>query len=721
MSNFRILQLSTSLIALNCALTPQALAQNNSAFDDPIEEVIVTGEKRERSLQDTQSSVALITAAELAATYTPDFDELILRVPNVNNAFGDAGFAVRGVAQNGVTTGLNTISSNLTLTINVDDIPLVTTQQNLLSPTGAWDLNRVEIFRGPQSTIQGRNALAGAILLYSKDPTEEFTGDVQAVYGEFGTRQYSAAVGGALIPGVLSFRASYDHQEADGFTFNSTLDSATVAGNNDELARLKLLFKPTDNFSVKLTGIYSDAKGTVFQGFELDTFQETGERVNTLDNPQRRFDESYLFGARAEWDLNENWTLTSITSYADSESGRTQDGDGTAQPIAVFNQDNTIESFTQEIRAGFDNGKGISGVFGGFYADIDARTDVLGSFPGEFFGIPGTLISLVNANNETTENYALFGEVEWQATKKLRVLVGLRYDNETVTNVSDSQTLVTPPVVQLPSSGGTVEADYDAFLPKGQIVYDWTDTISTSFTYARGYRSGGSQLSVLGTSLPFDAEFTNNYEVAFRSMFLDGRFVLNANAYYIDWTDQQVAVPLLTAFPELEGSLPASLDPNALTATVNAGESEVYGFEVEMDYKVDDTLGFFLSLGYSKNEFIDFPVGGIQNFAGNVFRFAPEFSAAFGFNYQHASGFFLNGNLNYSDGQFADNENSAGAFSPDYTIVNMRAGYQIDNYSISVFANNLLDETYLTYQDQTFNQGQGGAERVFGVQLTAGF
>lgn len=721
MNNSYKFKLSTSLIALACAVSAPTAAQDASVDDGPIEEVIVTGEKRSRSLQDTQSSVSVISAEELASTYTPDFDELILRIPNVNNAFGDAGFAVRGVAQNGVTAGLNTISSNLTLTINVDDIPLATTQQNLLSPTGAWDLSRVEVFRGPQSTIQGRNSLAGAILLYSKDPTEEFTGDAQAVYGEFGTRQYSAAVGGALIPDVLSFRASYDHQESDGFTFNSTLDSDTVAGNNDELARLKLLFKPADNFSVKLTGIYSDAKGTVFQGFELDTFQETGERVNVLDNPQRRFDESYLFGARAEWDVNENWTLTSITSYADSESGRTQDGDGTPQPIAVFTQDNTIESFTQEFRASFDNGKGISGVFGGFYADIDARTDVVGSFPGDFFGIPGTLVSIVNVNDEATENYAAFGEIEWQATEKLRFLVGLRYDNETITTLSDSQTIIDPPVITLPASGGTVEADFDAFLPKGQIVYDWTKTISTSFTYSRGYRSGGSQLSVLGTSLPFDAEFTNNYEVAFRSTFLDERLVLNANAYLIDWTDQQVAVPLLTAFPEVADQLPAGLDPNTLTATVNAGESEVYGFEVEADYKVDETLGFFLSLGLSKTEFIDFPVNTGQNFAGNVFRFAPEFSAAFGFNYQHQSGFFLNGNVSYSDGQFGDNENSAGAFAPDYTVVNARAGYQMDNYSISVFANNLLDETYLTYQAVAFNQGQGGAERVIGVQLTAGF
>ena len=691
--------------------------------DGPLEEMIVTGEKRVRSLQDTQSSVALITEEELRSTYTPNLDELILRIPNVNNAFGDAGFTVRGVAQNGVDGGLNVPSANLTLTINVDDIPLTNSVQTLLGPLGAWDLARVEVFRGPQSTIQGRNALSGAILLYSKEPTYDWTGDAQVVFGSVGTRQYSAALGGPIVPDVLAFRVSYDHQESDGFTFNPTLGRDDVARNNNDLVRAKLLLEPADTLSVKLTGIYSDARGTAFQSFDLDTFQATGQRINTVDTPQRRFDESYLFGARVDWSPFDAWTLTSLTSYADTDNGRTTDGDGTDQPIAVFQQDTFGESFTQEVRAVYDGGGAISGLVGAFYANIDADSRVQGSFPSALFGFPGGFANLINNNDETTENFAFFGEIEWRALDRLTLLVGLRYDNETVDTESFSGTTFDPPDIgpALTPSGGLTDAEFDAFLPKAQITYDWTDTLSTSFTYQRGYRSGGAQLSLIGGSLPFDAEFTNNYEVALRSAWLDGRLTVNVNGFFIDWTDQQVQVPLLDAFPELVEQVPVGADTSVLTATVNAGQSELYGFEMEVDANPMDGLSLYASLGYVETTFNDFPVAGGLNFAGNDFRFSPGFSASVGGNYEHASGFFVSGNVNYSDGQFSDNENTPGNRSDSFVLANLRAGFRTDRFSIAGFANNLFDEEYLTFQDVNFNQGQGGTERVYGVQATATF
>ncbi|MEO1044562.1 MAG: TonB-dependent receptor [Pseudomonadota bacterium] len=683
--------------------------------------VIVTGEKRERSVQDTQSSIVVVTRDDIESTYTPNLEQLLDRIPNVNSAFGDAGFTIRGIAQNGVDAGLNTISSNLTLTVNIDDIPLTTTQQNLLSPTGAWDLNRIEVFRGPQSTVQGRNALAGAILLYSQDPGYEFTADAQAVFANFDTRQYSAAVGGPIIEDVLAFRISYDHQEADGFVFNPTLDSDEVAGNNDELARLKLLFQPTGNLSVKLTGIYADSVGTVFQGFELDTFEATGERVNSLDSPQRRFDESWLFGSRIDWDPSDTVSLSSITSYVDSESGRNQDGDGTSQPLGFFTQDNEIESFTQELRAVFTPADDWNVLLGGFYANIDAATAVVGEFPGFIFGAaPDSIINIVSNTDEATENFAFFGEVEWQATDNLRLLLGLRYDNETVRVATSSATIITPgPTLTNPDT--LADTEFDAFLPKAQIVYDFNDRISAGFTYSRGYRSGGAEQNVLGNTITFDAEFINNYEFSLRTSFLDGRITLNANAFYLDWTDQQVQVPLLAAFPELAGQIPDGLDPSTLFATVNAGQSELYGFEGELVIVLTDTLRLNGALGYNRTEFLDFPVGDGTNLAGNQFRFSPELSGSLGAQFEHPSGIFANANVNYQNGQFSDNLNLPGQFSESFAVVNARIGYQYEKFSISVFANNAFGNDFTTFVNPQFNQGQGGTEGVYGVQIRAGF
>ncbi|MEM8825461.1 MAG: TonB-dependent receptor [Pseudomonadota bacterium] len=689
-----------------------------AAVDDDM--IVVTGQKIERSLQDTQASVAVLTDEDIDSTYTPNFDALIQRIPNVNNAFGDAGFAIRGIAQNGVDTGLNTISSNLTLTVNIDDIPLTTTQQNLLSPTGSWDLDRVEVFRGPQSTIQGRNALAGAILLYSKAPTYDFTAEAQAVYGSFDTQQYSAAVGGPIIPGILAFRASYDHQESDGFVFSPTLDSDEIAGNNDELARLKLLFEPAPDFTVNLTGIYADSEGTVFQGFLLDTFEETGQRVNVLDSPQRRFDESYLFGARMDWAITDGLTLSSITSYVDSDSGRNQDGDGTAAPIGFFTQINDIESVTQEVRAIYDTGGPVRGLFGGFFADIDAATEVVGNFPGDFFGFPGSTIDIVSETLETTENYALFGEAEWQMSDRLSLLLGLRYDNEEVAVLTSGSTILTPgPTLTNPET--LVSNRFDAFLPKAQLVYDFNDRVSTGFTYSRGYRSGGAEVSVIGTTIAFGAEFIDNYELSFRSTFLDDRITLNANAFYLDWSNQQVQVPLLEAFPELAGDLPPGIDESTLFATVNAGDSEVYGFEGSLDVELTSTFDFYVTLGYNRTQFLDFPIGPDGDFDGNEFLFSPELSGTLGGEYEHPTGIFLNANVSYQNGQFSGNDNDPFDFSESFAVVNARAGYRHEYFTIAAFANNAFDADYTTFVDATFNQGQGGTEGVYGVQARVRF
>ena len=697
------------------------LAQESDQDEQLIQEIVVKGEKRDRSLRETQTSVILFTADDIDATYTPDLDELILRAANVNKAFGDSGFAIRGITQNGTTTGLNTISSNLTLSVTVDDIPLATTQQNLLSPTGAWDLGSVEIFRGPQSTVQGRNALAGAIFLYSQEPTEEFTGDAQFTSGEFGTEQYSAAIGGPVFPKWLSFRASFDRQQSDGFTFNPTLNSDSVAGHDNNLGRLKLLITPNEDFSIRLTGIYSDQDGTTFQGFQLDEFEASGERVNDFDNPQRRFDDSLLFGSRIDWQVGEAWQLTSITSLVDSESGRTQDGDGTPAPVAVFDQVNDIESFTQEFRAVFDKGGAFTGLFGVFFADILAETSVVGSFPGDFFGAPGTMVSLLSTNEEETQNRAIFGEIEWQVAERTKLLLGARFDDETIDSDNSTQTIFDPPVIEAPPSGGPTSAEFNAFLPKLQVTQDWNDYVATSLTLSRGYRSGGSELTVFGTSIPFDAEFTDNIEVAFRAALLDNRLAINANVYFIDWTDQQVAVPFLTAFPELADQIPDGLDPDTVSATINAGESEVLGAEIEVNYTPIQSLDLFFSAGFSDTEFIDFPVGDGTNFSGSEFRFSPRLSSAIGGNYNHSSGFFVGANVNYSDGQYSTNDNAPGSLSPSFTVVNLRSGFRFEHFTVSAFANNLFDEEYITFQDSEFNQGQGGAERIIGAQVQARF
>ena len=339
------------------------------------------------------------------------------------------------------------------------------------------------------------------------------------------------------------------------------------------------------------------------------------------------------------------------------------------------------------------------------------------------FGPPGVFLNLVSSGIEDTQNIALFGEAEWRATDRLSLVMGIRYDSETLDEASETVGTFDPPIAP-PIMGDPelTDTDYDAFLPKAQIIYSWTDALSTSFTYQRGYRAGGVEFSVLTSeSLDFDAEFTNNYELALRSLWLDGRLTANFNVFFLEWTDQQVRIPLVEAFPELADLIPPGANPDDFLATVNAGESEIYGAEVELNYDVGDALNFFLSVGYSKTEFIDFPVGGGGNFAGNEFANAPNWSAAVGVNYTHSSGAFLNTNVSYSDGQFSNNNNADDRFSDSYVLVNTRFGYRWDNITVAFFANNLFDEEYTITVNEAANIGNGGTDRVIGGQVLVSF
>lgn len=708
---------SVSRAAMVAVLFPAIAAAQDSdesagfELEFEFEEMIVTGEKRERSVQDTQSGISLITEAQLQSTFTPNIEELLLRIPNVNDFGGDSGLVIRGIPQGGPTSGINDPTANLTFTVYLDDIPLTSLTQSLVGGFGAWDVGRIEIFKGPQSTIQGRNSLAGALFINSKDPTYEFTGDAQAVYGSFDTQQYSVAVGGPIIKDKVAFRVSYDHQESNGFVSSLTTGSDAAAANNADLVRAKLLIEPTEKLTIKLTGIYSDnfdARGQ--SPFLLDEFNATGDRViDDFIDPQQS-DESFHLGARIDYALGEAWTLSALTSFSDGDRNRVVDI-GTIGPIPLVALDQTSgsESLTQEVRAVYDNGGRFNYIVGAFYANIDLDDNQILS------SVFSPIGPVTGSDFEETENFAFFGEAEWKLSDKLSLVAGLRYDNERTSNVVVEVPALFPVPVPAPASNR-----FDALLPKGQIIYRWSDDLSTSFTYQRGYRAGGADTDpgVPGI-FTFDAEFTNNFEVALRSQWFDRRLTVNVNSFFIDWNNQQVDALLTEADPELAAELLADGFDDIVgitTIPINAGSSRVFGVEAELAYRATDGLDFFASIGYQNTRFLDF-----EDFDGNDFQFAPPVSATVGANYEHPIGFFFNINAAFTGGRFSDNANLLVNRTDEFTTVNLRTGYNHEYFGVSFFANNLTDEDFNTLINTDFGFANGGTERIFGVRVTTGF
>jgi len=670
-----------------------------------IEEIRVIGQKSEKSLREVTASVSIETGAEIEREPLADLFDIVVRVPNVTATLGGQGFAIRGVDQRGIGGG------GLTLTVYVDDAPLAN-QSTFFGPTGAWDLAQVEVYRGPQSTNFGRNTLAGAIYIRSQDPTYDYELKARAEVGSDGHYWGAVAGGGAIIDDKLAFRIAADYREDDGFVRNTFLDADADASEYWS-TRLKFLIEPTDDLRIITTTSYTENFAgedniSPFSGGNFGDILDADDvrREVAYDQPGREGTETFLQSVNVMWDINEHFSLQSITSYQSTDYLRLEDFDVSPAPIAVLDRVGNDEALTEEFRLRYtDDSWQVA--LGLYYADLeDGFTDDF-IVPGSLINpaIPPTvLIGRTGQNSSRIENIAVFLDGEYKINDQFDILFGLRYDNE---HQEDTQITSTRAVSPLPpgfeflsavlgESRQTTEADYEAWLPKAGLRWRSTEDLTFSFVVQRAYRAGGAQINFVDGSLAeFDPEYLWNFELSSRAQFLDDRINWNVNIYYSDWSDQQVTVPLPAPF-------------NQFFETLNAGTSELYGLETDISYAVNSNLQVYAGVGVSVAEFVDFANGNFDpsqpvseanqdNFAGNRFPFAPRLSLNGGFSYTDENGIFGGVDINYQSSAFNEIENVALNQADARTIVNARLGYRVtENISVSAFVRNLLDDQYFT-------------------------
>ena len=745
---------------------------------DTLEEVIVTGQKLERSLQDTAASVQVYDAKTINEQNFIKLADVLNQTANVSTAFNDAVITIRGVRNSGAT---GETKSDVT-SVYVDGVFL---PRNMYTAGGLnlWDMQSVEIFRGPQSTLQGRNAMAGAVVMTTVDPSYEWDGRVQLQAGDYGTWRASGAVSVPIIKDELAVRLAVDESRTDGFIENGILGTDTSDQREATNIRGKVLWEPSfaENLSVRLNYTSIEAfrgDGRVSEAFFPD------ERV-TFENIQSRIsNDSELASAVIDWGINDDWTLTSVTSYADTNYAFFGDStrDETGGPsTSDFNANDEI--FSQELRATF-SGERSRGLIGVYYFSQQGDTDQLSiSQVDTDFALPDpfTFAQVLFANpspgpvevgqatflrqnvvnivpnfpvifdrDSTLEidNRAIFGEFEYDLSDRWRVTLGLRYDQEEVSqNVFDKVSV--PPILtgdptldQVLSvlanqfsnavTIDNVDNDFDAWLPKGVITYQATDDFAVSFSAQRGYRAGALSINVfraalapsgadqdnleaLGIVNSYEPEFTNNYELSTRYQFMDGRATLNSNLFYIDYTEQQINV---------------QLSSNPLdTLTENVGESELYGFEVDFVALVADGFEVGANLGYASTEFtegggiLDDVIGGGLDLTGLEFTYAPAWTAGAFARYEWAQGWYVNGRVRYQDTAFSQFDNNPLSVADDFTLLDLIAGYQADSWRVEAYVNNALDEDYITagFGPSSSALDIAGPPRTVGARLVADF
>ncbi len=661
------------------------------------EEITVTGQQQKRTLQKTTASVAVVTVKDMADSTVADLYDVVDAVPNVHGSQGGKGFSIRGIDQRGFGSG-----TGLLVNVEVDGVSLHNDASTFLGPYSTWDLEQVEIFRGPQSTQKGRNSLAGAIILRGQAPTYEPQVASRLSYGDLDSWQAAAMINVPLVADKLAFRLAVDQRRSDGWVENPIRGEEDYDFRDLLSVRGKLRFDPSDRFQGLLSFTYADNR----VGEDIivtDSFPAS--RFNLSDETGEEGSEHQMMSLELSYLLNDAWRVQSTSTLYRHEYLRIEDSDQSPLPGNRLDQNADDDSVTQQLRLLYDGGGKVRGVVGVYVADIDDENLSAATLPGTFFGLPD-FVSITGflARREETENQALFGEVDVELSERLTLTAGARFDQEERRLRSDQSFTIDPPVIAFPSlPPEDLSSEYDAFLPKLALTYQSSASTSFGVSAQRGYRAGGRSIAFISQQVSdFDPETTDNYEVFVRSRSADGRWQLNANAFYIDWQDQQVSVR--TAL---------GLENDVLT--VNAGSSRLQGLEAELRGRPRQNLEISAAVGWVDAEFDTFVDGGID-FSGNEFPLAPSWSTSLGMHWQIAPRWDLDARWLAQGSYFSDPSNDPEFEVGSRNLVHVKLGYRQGSWAAHLVVRNLLDEDYLV---QRLPEGsRSGEPQVVGLRWT---
>ncbi|MEM0911872.1 MAG: TonB-dependent receptor, partial [Pseudomonadota bacterium] len=666
--------------------------------------ILVQGEILERALGDVQTSVTVASGETLTRRGDKDIDDLIKRLPNVTQTGGGGFFSIRGVSQSSFVGGGGDTAN---ISVQVDGAE--TRNPNIVFPN--WDVKQIEVLRGPQSTQQGRNSLAGAIVIRTNDP--EFMDEYRFRGGVASDNftELSFVANKVLDEDTIAFRIAGQRRRDDSYVSNSTLGIDDADRTEYDNYRAKLRFTPNNDLDIVLSHSFDrtyDGIGNILRSEFPDNFVKDVDLDEFYDN------EFHLTGLRLNYALAPGWQISSETTY--------RDGEFLAElALAMGATDTTGESdaFQQDLRLSYDYEQ-IRGAFGLFYYDAssDALNVATTALDLSFFGfglqeIEGELFNAVD-----TKNWAVFAEAEFDANDwmdGITFVVGARYDNEEqIRTTASDVSLVSGLQLPLPilgASSDTIDIDFNAFLPKLGVIYEIREGLTTSLTFQQGYRAGGARrINSTLEVIPFDPEYTDNIEFAFRGEFFEGNVTTSANVYFTSWEDQQVQ--------RVNEAGDGFID--------NAGESEMYGAEITADYIASETLMLNLALGYSATEFTDYLLGegtaNVVDLAGNEFPNAPRWTASLGGEYDFENGFALSADVSFTDGTFGGVENLEVFETESYTLFNAALTYDRNSMTLGLYVRNLFDKRYAeSYFGTAPPRLRAGEPRVIGGYIQWAF
>jgi iron complex outermembrane recepter protein len=624
-----------------------AQAQTTAAEDDN-DAIIVTAERGNRSLRDTATSVVVLTERDLAPGTQTTYDVLnsipnVLATRSANNAP-----AIRGIDGGGGASAVTAFFAGSRPRVNfLVDGRTLTFNEAIYLDGGIWDLQQIEVYRGPQSTLQGRNAIGGVIAIQTANPTFDWEARGRALIGEDDLYQVSGALGGPIIADTLAFRVAADYRREDAFI--QTFPYAQLAHPERFRSlnlRGKLLLEPAalPGFRSLLTVSYTDA----YAPQTLSVRQPYDDLVSSTSFTPRFRTRATVGSVDTSWQASDAITLSAFLTATDFRVNRyVNTGNGIAQIDGT--------EYTAEPRIRFGDAEDrLSGFVAAFLfrAEQDEAIDLFGG---------GTY-------NDRTVTRALFGELTFRPSDAVRLTLGTRYEEEERDRVGGA---------------GPFPIDFHrtfrAFLPRATLSVSPNERITYGVTVGRGYNAGGAGFAFNPpfTSFVYDKETVWNYEGFVRTSLLGGRLRLNGNIFFNDYSGLQLPFDLAQ-----NPSAPATIVRNAERATT-------YGAEMEARFRAMAALDLFASAGILKTKVNRYDDPSIQ---GNDLPRAPAFSFTAGFSARPFAGFDASADLRYTDAYFSDVFNNARGRTDPYVLVNAQLGYRIGPARLFVSATNLFDK-----------------------------
>ncbi|MEM9218017.1 MAG: TonB-dependent receptor [Cyanobacteria bacterium P01_F01_bin.150] len=657
--------------------------------------IIVTAQRTEEDVQDVPISITVLTDQDIEDANIDTFRGIADNTPNytVFDATGSRFFdfySVRGLSN-------FNFGSRDAVGFFIDDVPYdygSFLSQNLV------DLERVEVLRGPQNTLYGRSSQAGVVNVITRRPTDQFEFNGVASYGSFENFESQASVSGPIVEDQLGFRLSGSYGSRSGYYQNTFLndDVDDESGGN---VRGQVVWTPSDNWEVLLNASYDDyfTDGTAFSPLDSDPF-EIAQDINGFNDTSGNAQSLRVNYSGA--DLR----VTSITARRFSTQDFLSDLDPTPLNTGVFTSEIDNRVFSQEIRLQSpETSEQLQWLAGAYYENRSFNVAGEGlNFAEEAplffgdFGIPGS--TLLRDSDVDEELFAGFGQVSYQLTDALTLTAGVRY--ETITSTLDSleQTLSIPGFPeQTLLSANDAEQSGDIVLPRATLEYRFSPDVMVYGSIARGYKPGGvNNFADAAETITFNPERSWNFELGLKSSWLDDRLGVNMALFHNPVDDFQVR----------------AFDPftTAVTGITNA-DASITGFELEARATPLDGFDITAGFGLADANFTDYPDR--PDLDGNALPYAPEFTYNVGLQYRSPTGILGRVEVAGVGTTFFDDANTLR--QDPYAIVNARLGYEFDNYGFYLFANNLFDTEYTTFQ--SFNPG-GVTFGFFGVPATVG-